>query len=134
MQEQLMEELDRLMTKMNKLDPTSETYQIVRRSYLELAKVLHEDVSACEEDLNGRFTRSLKEAEKELDERKQKLAEQESKSRWKMAKLEALVSLGKTILTIIGAIVAIFVTGSLEETTILSSKCLAWIKLIFPRT
>lgn len=127
MQEQLMEEMERILNKLKELDPTEENYGIVLRSYRELEKALHEDLSACEEDLNGRLQRTLKQAELEL-------AEKEASNKLKVAKMDAGLGLAKTALTILGTLVAIFVTGSLEETTILSSKCLAWIKLIFPRT
>lgn len=134
MQEQLMEEMERILDKLKELDPTSETYGVVLRSYRELEKALHEDLSACEEDLNGRLQRTLKEAEQKLDERRQELAEKEASNKLKVAKMEAIIGLAKTALTIIGTVVAILVTGSLEETTILSSKCLSWIKAIIPRT
>lgn len=127
MQEQLMEEMERILNKLKELDPTEENYGIVLRSYRELEKALHEDLSACEEDLNGRLQRTLKQAELEL-------AEKEASNKLKVAKMDAGFGLAKTTLTILGTLFAIFVTGSLEETTILSSKCLAWIKLIFPRT
>ena len=133
MQERLMEEMERVLEKLKGLDPTSETYGLVLRYYRELEKALHEDLSACEEDLNGRLQRSLKQAEQELNLRKQELAEQEAGNRLRTAKMEAIFGLAKTALTIIGTIVAILVTGSLETTSILSSKCLSWIRAIIPK-
>lgn len=133
MQEKIMEELDRLMDKLNQEDPTGEIYGLVLDRYNKLIKALHDDSSSCEAELNGKIERELKRVEQELEKRKQDLSEKESDNRMKMAKIEAAIGLAKTILTILGTLAGILLVGSLETTTILSSKCLALVKVLFPK-
>lgn len=133
MQEKLMEEMDRVLDILKKMDPTNEAYGTVLHYYRELLKGFHEDVSSCDEELNNKIQRDLDKAKQAMEEKKLTLIEQENRNKLKAAKWEAIFGLAKTVLAIIGVIVSILLTGSLEETTILSSKCLAWIKSILPK-
>lgn len=133
MQEKIMEELDRLMDKLQQQDPTGEVYGLLLDRYNKLVKMLHEDSSSCEAELNGKIEREIKRVEEELAKRKQDLSEKESYDRRKMEKIEAAIGLAKTILTIVGTLAGILLVGSLETTTILSSKCLALVKVLFPK-
>lgn len=128
-----MEELERIFKHLQKLDPASEAYAIVRKNYEGLLTALHSDMSACEEDLNGRLQRELKRAEMELDKQKLEASERDSRNRIRIAKTEAIFGLAKIALMIIGTLLAIALTGTLEESTILSTKCLSWAKVLLPK-
>ena len=121
-----MEELERIFKHLQKLDPSSEVYGVVRKNYEGLLDALHSDMSACEEDLNGRLQRELKRAEMELDKQKLEASERDSRNRIRIAKTEAIFGLAKIALMIIGTLLAIALTGTLEESTILSTKCLSF--------
>lgn len=120
-QDEMAQEMDRLMEQIKACEPGSEKQVQLWKVYEIVQKLFHASLEACEEDLNNRQAR-------ELNERKQSAAEIEMRNRVRMAKIEALVGLGKVLLTGVFTLAAIVLTGALEETTILSSKCLAWIK------
>jgi len=123
----LLNELGRLLGELNKLDPASKEYADTRTNFCELLDAFHAECKLRDEDLNSELKRKLEEA-------KQRLAEKEAADRLKIARLEALISLAKIGLTVTGTLAAIVLTASLEEGTILSKTCLAWIKAILPRT
>lgn len=121
MEEKLMAEIDRLLTKVADLEPGSEKYNHLVQIITSLAKVLHDDMSACEADLNGRHKR-------EMDKKELELNRQKVRDAYRQARRDAWLTLGKTGLTIIGIIVSILITGSLEQSTILSKTALSFIK------
>lgn len=123
----LIEELGRLLKKLNELDPASKEYADARTNFCELLDAFHSECKIRDDDLNNELKRKLEEA-------KQRLAEKEAADRLKIARLDALISLAKIGLTITGTLAAIVLTASLEEGTILNKTCLAWIKAILPRT
>ena len=125
-QERMANELGRILDAIEKLDPTTREYADAMKNYHELLTAFHEDLESSDADLNNRLKR-------ELDKAKQDLAEKEAADRMRQAKIEAVIGLAKVGLTVSGTLAAIVLTGSLEESTILSSKCLSWIKGIAPR-
>lgn len=125
-QEDMANELERILKILEKLDPSSEQYSTAVKNYHELQKALHEELEACDADLDHRLKR-------ELDKARQELNEKESKERSKQVKIDAILGLTKIGLSVAGTLAAIALTGSLEESTILSAKCLSWIKGISPR-
>ena len=125
-QEDMAKELAKILEELSKLDPKSEQYTTAVRNYHELQKAFHEELEACDSDLDHRLKRSLDKARQELNEK-------EVENRLRQAKMEAIIGLAKIGLTVVGTLAAIVLTGSLEESTILSSKCLAWVKGIAPR-
>lgn len=124
--EDMAKELDRLQELLKETDPLSNDYAVILNRYEQLMKVFHSEQEACDADLDHRTMR-------ELNGNKQAMSEYEIRSKVKIAKMEAVFGLAKTVLTISGTLAAIILTGSLEETTILSNKCLAWIKSITPK-
>lgn len=143
-QEEMANELERVLEILKTLDPTSKEYTEANRNYHELLKAFHEELSACDADLDHRLKRELDKAEQtrreketeekvELDKIRQQLNEREAADRLKMAKFDAIIGLAKIGLTVSGTLAAIVLTGTLEESTILSAKCLSWIKGIAPR-
>lgn len=143
-QEEMAKELDRIQEVLKNLDPTTEAYTVANKNYHELLRAFHEESAACNADLDSRHKRKMEEAdferrEKETvakieqEQKRQELAEKEAKDKLKAAKMDAIIGLAKIGLTIGGTAVLVVVTGKLEETTILSNKCLAWIKALQPR-
>ena len=125
-QEQMLEEIGRILGKMCTLEPDSEEYTNMRKNLNELMDAFHKDLEVTNSDLA--FERKWK-----LDQARQALDEEKMKGDLKRAKMEAIIGLLKTILLIGGTLASIVLTGFLEESTILSSKCLSWIKAIIPR-
>lgn len=121
MEEKLMAEIDRVLTKTADLEPGTPEYDHMVQIAASLAKVLHDDMSACEADLNGRHKR-------EQDKKELELNRQKARDAYRQARRDAWLTLGKTGLTIIGIIVSILITGSLEQSTILSKTALSFIK------
>ena len=121
MEEKLMAEIDRVLVKTAGLEPGSEEYDHMIKITESLAKVLHADMEACEADLNGRHKR-------EQDKQELELNRQKARDAYHQARRDAWLTLGKTGLTIIGIIVSILITGSLEQSTILSKTALSFIK------
>ena len=126
MQEDMANELSRILEKMSDKEPDTESYTKMKTNFCDLAKVFHEDLAAADDDLDHRLKRELDRANQELNERK-------ARDAMRQAKMEAIVNLAKSGLMIVGTFGCIVLTGSLEESTILSSKCLSWIKGIAPK-
>lgn len=122
-QEEMANELDRILEDLKKIDPTSEKYTEVRKNYQEMFRTLHEELEACEADINGRHKR-------ELDKARLELERLEEMHRNKQATRETVLGLVKLLLTIVGILVAIILTGSFEQTSILSQKCFTLIQQI----
>lgn len=125
-QEAIYGELERLRLIMEKLDPTTPEYAAIEKLYLNLLEGFHKDLEACDADLNNQLKRKL-------DKANQELREKEAADRVRMSQMEALCGLGKVCLLIAGTVVSIVLTGSLETTQILSSKCLSWIRALTPK-
>ena len=126
MQDMMQKELERIFEEIQKLDPKSKEYTDAIKNYHELLNAFHEDCKARDDDLNNELKRKL-------DKEKQALAEKEAADRLKQAKLDAIIGLAKIGITVSGTLAAIVLTGFMEESTILSAKCLGWIKGIAPR-
>lgn len=124
-QEKMADELKRLLEKLETLDPTTEDYSTAVKNYHELMKTLHEELEACDSDLDH----SLK---RELDKSRLELNKLEEKNRNRQATVDAILSVVKIGLSIVGTIGAIVVTGSLEESTILSQKCFGLVRGLMP--
>lgn len=124
-QEEMATELQRLLDKLAKLDPTTEEYSTAVKNYHELMKTLHEELEACDSDLDH----SLK---RELDKARLELNQTEEKNRARQAKVDAILGIVKIGCSIAGTIAAIIVTGSLEESTILSQKCFGLVRGLLP--
>ncbi len=122
-QEEMANELDRMLSILRELDPTSEKYTEGRKNYQEMFRTLHDELDACEADLNGRHKRELEKARLELERL-------EEMHRNKQATRETVLGLVKLILTIVGILGAIILTGSFEQTSILSQKCFTLIQQI----
>ena len=122
-QDEMAKELDRMLSILRELDPTSEKYTEGRKNYQEMFKTLHEELDACEADLNGRHKR-------ELDKARLELERLEEMHRNKQATRELILGLVKLVLSIVGILAAIILTGSFEQTSILSQKCFSLIQQI----
>ena len=122
-QEEMANELDRILEDLKKIDPTSEKYTEARKNYQEMFRTLHEELEACEADINGRHKR-------ELDKARLELERLEEMHRSKQATRETVLGLVKLLLTIVGILAAIILTGSFEQTSILSQKCFTLIQQI----
>lgn len=125
-QDKLMQELDRIWEYLQRHDPNSQEYKEGIKYYETLWAIVHSESEACDSELDHRQQRKL-------NEEKMQLAVKEENNRMRQAKLDAVLGLAKTGLTITGTLLAIVLTGALEETTILSTKCLNWVKLIAPK-
>ena len=125
-QEEMAKELERILEKLKTLDPTTEEYSTAVKNYHELMKTLHEELEACDADLDHGLKR-------ELDKARLELAKIEERNRVHQARMDAILGLVKIGLTVSGTLVAIIVTGSLEESTILSQKCFSLIRGLTPR-
>lgn len=125
-QEEMANELERILEEMKHLDPATEKYKFAVSNYHELMKALHEELEACDSDLDHTLKR-------ELDKARFELSKSEEKNRVHQAKVDALIGLGKVGLTILGTVLAIVVTGSLEESTILSQKCFGLVRGLLPK-
>ncbi len=121
MEEKLMTEINRVLTEVAGLEPGTEKYNRLIGNVTDLAKVLHADMDACEADLNGRHKR-------ELDKQELEFNRQKARDAYRQARRDAWLVLGRTGLTIIGIIVSILITGSLEQSTILSKTALSFVK------
>lgn len=124
-QEEMASELQRLLEKLKTLDPTTEAYSTAVKNYHELMKTLHEELDACDSDLDH----SLK---RELDKSRLELNQLEEKNRARQAKVDTIISVVKIGMSVAGTIAAIIVTGSLEESTILSQKCFGLVRGLLP--
>ena len=122
-QEEMANELDRIRDILREIDPTSEKYTTGVRNYHELFKTLHEELESCEADLNGRHKRELEKARLELERL-------EEMNRNKQATRELVFGIVKLLLSILGILAAIILTGSFEQTSILSQKCFSLIQQI----
>ena len=122
-QEEMANELDRIRAILREIDPTSEKYSVGIKNYHELFKTLHEELESCEADLNGRHKRELEKARLELERL-------EEMHRNKQATREVILGLVKPVLSIVGILAAIILTGSFEQTSILSQKCFSLIQQI----
>ncbi len=125
-QEEMANELTRILEKLETLDPTTEAYSIAVKNYHELYKTLHEELEACDSDLDHRLKR-------ELDKERLELSKIEERNRAKQARNDAIWGLAKIGVTGVMTLAAIIVTGSLEETTILSQKCFGFIRALTPK-
>lgn len=125
-QEEMAKELERILEKLKTLDPTTEEYSTAVKNYHELMKTLHEELEACDADLDHGLKR-------ELDKARLELAKIEERNRVHQARMDAILGLVKIGLTVSGTLAAIIVTGSLEESTILSQKCFSLIRGLAPR-
>lgn len=125
-QEDMAKELQRILGILEELDPTSEKYSTAVKNYHELMKTLHEELESCDSDLDH----SLK---RELDKARLELNKLEEKNRMHQAKVEAILGIAKIGLTVAGTLAAIIVTGSLEESTILSQKCFGLVRGLMPK-
>lgn len=125
-QEAMMNELDRILEELKKLDPTTEKYKIGMACYHELMTAFHEELEACESDLDH----SLK---REVEKERLVLSKKEERNHRIQIIVEAIVGLLKIGLTIAGTLIGVVLTTSLEETTILSQKGFNWILRLTPK-
>lgn len=125
-QEDMANELSRILEEMRKLDPTTEKYKTTLDNYSKLMHTLHEELESCDSDLDHALKRKIDEAM--LD-----LKRMEAKNSTKQAKLEVWLGLIKIGLAILGMLGAIIITGSLEQSTILSQKCLSFVRMLMPK-
>lgn len=126
-QEDMANELERILEVMTELDPTSEKYTAANRNYHELLKAFHEDLAACDADLAN-------DQQRKLNERAQQLKEKEAEYRMRQAKMDAAIGMAKIGLGGMFTLGGIVLTGTMEQSTILSAKCFSLLKSIFPKT
>lgn len=125
-QEQMANELDRILGELTNLDPASEKYSTAVKNYHELMRTLHEELESCDSDLDHSLKRGLDKARLELNQL-------EERNRVRQARLDTIVGFAKIGLSVAGTLAAIIVTGSLEESTILSQKCFSFIRNLTPK-
>ena len=124
--DEMLEELNRVREKIKDLDPTSEAYSTGVKNLHENQKMLHEELEARDSELDHELKR-------ELDKAKLELSQVEERNRMNQGKWDAILGVVKIGLTVCGTIAAIIVTGSLEESTILSQKCYGLVRGLMPR-
>lgn len=122
----ILEELDRVKKEMLAAKPGTESYNALLRNFSMLGEMLHCELESRDSQLDHEVKRKVEEATAELDALKEE-------NRRKQTKLELWFSVVRIILTAIGAIAAIIVTGSLEQSSILSQKCFSLIRTLMPK-
>lgn len=132
-QEDMANELSRILGIMCGLDPTTEKYGDTLDHYSKLMDTFHKELASCDSDLDHRTKRKVDEKMIELKEVELKLREMDTKDNMKKAKREAWFSLIKIGLVILGMLLGIIITGSLEQSTILSQKCLSFVRMLAPK-
>ena len=125
-QEEMANELERILEQLKTLDPTKDDYSTAVKNYHELFRTLHEELEACDSDLDHTLKRELEKAKLEL-------SKTEEENRAKQAKRDALWGLVKIGASGVVALAAIVATGSMEQSTILSQKCFSFIRALMPK-
>ena len=124
--DEMLEELTRLQEKLKTLDPTTEAYSVAAKNYKTLVDTLHSELEARDSELDH-------EAKRELDKAKLRLNEIEEKNRVRQGTWDAILGVGKLVLSVAGTFGAIILTGTMEESTILSQKCFSLIRGLLPK-
>ena len=122
----ILEELNRVKKEMLAAKPGTESYNVLLRDFNMLGEMLHRELESRDSQLDHEVKRRVEEATAELDALKED-------NRRKQTKLELWFSVVRIILTAIGTIAAIIVTGSLEQSSILSQKCFSLIRTLMPK-
>ena len=125
-QEELANEIDRILEILRTLDPTSPAYTTAAKNYHEMMSTLHEELEECDSELDHKLKR-------ELDKARFEQSKIEEANRSKEAKREAILNLAELGIKIGGVLAAIIVTGSLEETTILSKNGFSLVRTLLPK-
>ncbi len=121
--DEIMSEMDRVFDVVKGIDPSTEKYWTTFRNYHELAKCFQEELEARQSELNHKQKR-------ELEKAKHELAKMDVQIRERQVKWEARIKLMLGLLSVVGTLAAIVLTGTFEQSTILSAKCLGWIKAL----
>lgn len=119
----ILEELNRVKKEMLAAKPGTEDYNALLRNFNMLGEMLHRELESRDSQLDHEVKRKVEEATAELDALKEE-------NRTKQTKLELWFSVVRIILTAICTIAAIIVTGSLEQSSILSQKCFSLIRTL----
>ena len=131
-QEEMADELARILGIMCKCEPTTENYGIILDRFSKLMSTFHKELESCNSDLENSSKLKLDEMTLKAKELEMELRAMEAKENVKRAKREAWFGLIKIGLAILGMLLGIILTGSLEQTTILSQRCLSFVGKIFP--
>ena len=123
--DEMLEELNRLQKVMKKLDPSTEAYTIVAKNFHELSKVVHEELESRDSELDHDLKR-------ENDKARLELSKIEERNRKNQGIWDTILGFAKIGGSIAGTLAAILLTGTLEESTILSQKCFSLIKGVLP--
>lgn len=121
--DEIMAEMGRVFGVMKSIDPSTEKYWTTLRNYHDLSKSFQEELEARESELNHKQKR-------ELEKAKQKLAEADTEIRARQVKWDGQIKLMLGLFSVISTFGAIVLTGTFEQSTILSAKCLGWIKAL----
>lgn len=124
--DEMLEEITRLQGELKKLDPKTEAYSTAVKNYHELMKTFHEELESRDSDLDH----SLK---RELDKARLELSKVEEKNRVTQGRWDVVVNVLKIAGSVAATFGAIILTGSLEETTILSQKCFSLVRNVLPK-
>lgn len=119
----ILEELNRVKKEMLAAKPGTEDYNALLKNFNTLGEMLHRELESRDSQLDHEVKRKVEEATAELDALKEE-------NRRKQTKLELWFSVVRIILTAICTIAAIIVTGSLEQSSILSQKCFSLIRTL----
>lgn len=120
-QEDMAKELDRILEKLRELDPTTEAYSFGIKNYHELMKTLHEELDACDSDLDRRQKRYV-------EQKRAELAEREERNRRIQFIVDSILRVSGKAVSAGMLLGGIILTGTLEQNTILSSKCFSLVQ------
>jgi len=132
-QEDMANELSRILKIMCGLDPTTEKYGDTLDHYSKLMSTFHKELESCNSDLENSSKLKLDEMTLKAKELEMQLRTEEAKENSKKAKREAWFGLIKIGLLILGMLFGIILTGSLEQSTILSQKCFSFVSKLMPK-
>lgn len=132
-QEEMANELARILRLMCDTDPSTEKYEHLLNRYSKLMATFHEELESCNSDLENSSKLKLDEMTLKAKELEMQLKTAEAKENSKRAKREAWFGLIKIGLLILGMLAGIIITGSLEQSTILSQKCLSFVRMLMPK-
>ena len=124
--DEMLEELERLQKELTKLDPKTEEYTVAAKNFKTLSETLHSELEARDSELDH----SLK---RDLDKAKLELSKVEEKNRVRQGRWDAILGFAKVGVSVVGTLAAILLTGSLEESTILSQKCFSLVRGLLPK-
>lgn len=124
--DEMLEEITRLQGELKKLDPKTEQYSTAVKNYHELMKTFHEELESRDSDLDH----SLK---RDLDRARLELSQTEERNRVRQGRWDAILNVLKVVGSVGATFGAIILTGSLEESTILSQKCFSLVRNVLPK-